>query len=173
MVDEASNLRVAALAEIIAGRLPGTRVTSVPGAGRDARSYRVSGARRAPVLGPLAGAGWPSVALERSVDELAAALQRLLLAPFVEEGWLVRFVELKGSLEPDVLQKRYDAMLAGDEAGGGDLGAPLEFRSGLDLGVRPSDELELTAGIYHLSNGGLYSLNGGAESALFGVTFGL
>ncbi|MEL6430117.1 MAG: acyloxyacyl hydrolase [Planctomycetota bacterium] len=59
------------------------------------------------------------------------------------------------------------------QEGGVDLGGPLEFRSGLDLGVRPTDELELTAGIYHLSNGGLYSLNGGAESALFGVTFGL
>ncbi|MEM6296784.1 MAG: hypothetical protein AAGA54_36295, partial [Myxococcota bacterium] len=58
---------------------------------------------------------------EQGSDELAAALQRLLLAPFVEEGWLVRFVELKGSLEPDVLQKRYDAMLAGYEAVGGDL----------------------------------------------------
>lgn len=56
---------------------------------------------------------------------------------------------------------------------GVDLGGPLEFRSGIDLGARVSDHIEAALGIYHLSNGGLYSLNGGAESALFSLAFGL
>lgn len=59
------------------------------------------------------------------------------------------------------------------QEGGVDLGGPLEFRSGLDLGVRLTDNIETAVGFYHLSNGGLYSLNGGAESALFSVAFGL
>ncbi|MFT6109642.1 MAG: hypothetical protein ACJA2W_002564 [Planctomycetota bacterium] len=57
--------------------------------------------------------------------------------------------------------------------GGVDLGGPLEFRSGVDLGARVSDRLEAAIGIYHLSNGGLYSINGGAESALFSLAYGL
>ena len=59
------------------------------------------------------------------------------------------------------------------QGNGVDLGGPLEFRSGLDLGARVSDHIEAAVGIYHLSNGGLYSINGGAESALFSLAFGL
>lgn len=59
------------------------------------------------------------------------------------------------------------------QEGGVDLGGPLEFRSGLDLGARVTDSIEAAVGFYHLSNGGLYSLNGGAESALFSLAFGL
>lgn len=58
------------------------------------------------------------------------------------------------------------------QEGGVDLGGPLEFRSGLDLGYRLSDRVESALGIYHLSNGGLYALNGGAESLLFSVAYG-
>lgn len=56
---------------------------------------------------------------------------------------------------------------------GVDLGGPLEFRSGLDLGIHVTEHIETAIGFYHLSNGGLYSLNGGSESALFSVAFGL
>jgi hypothetical protein len=59
------------------------------------------------------------------------------------------------------------------QGNGVDLGGPLEFRSGIDLGARVSEHIEAAVGIYHLSNGGLYSINGGAESALFSLAFGL
>lgn len=55
---------------------------------------------------------------------------------------------------------------------GVDLGGPLEFRSGLDFGVRVTPNIEAAVGFYHLSNGGIYSINGGSESALFSLAFG-
>ena len=57
--------------------------------------------------------------------------------------------------------------------GGVDLGGPLEFRSGIDLTWRLDDSFTLAAGLYHLSNGGLYSRNGGSESLLFSLTYSL
>jgi hypothetical protein len=57
--------------------------------------------------------------------------------------------------------------------GGVDLGGPLEFRSGLDVLYRLTPDLSFGAGFYHLSNGGLYSRNGGSESLLFSLVFEL
>lgn len=51
--------------------------------------------------------------------------------------------------------------------GGIDLGGPVEFRSGIDLNLEIYDRLTLGAGVFHLSNGGLYSRNQGSESILF------
>ena len=51
-----------------------------------------------------------------------------------------------------------------------DLGGPLEFRSGLDIGYRFHEDWKFAVGIYHLSNGGLYSRNGGSEAMLFSLT---
>jgi len=53
-----------------------------------------------------------------------------------------------------------------------DLGGPVEFRSGLDIGHDVTNELALSIGFYHLSNGGIYSKNGGSESLVFSVTYG-
>jgi len=58
-------------------------------------------------------------------------------------------------------------------AGAVDLGGPLEFRSGIALGAEVADEVRASVGLYHLSNGGLYSINGGSESVLFSLGFGL
>ena len=52
-----------------------------------------------------------------------------------------------------------------------DLGGPVEFRSGVDLAYRFHDRWKAAAGIYHLSNGGLYSRNGGSEVALFTLAY--
>lgn len=57
--------------------------------------------------------------------------------------------------------------------GGIDLGGPLEFRSGIDLTWELDDTFTLGVGLYHLSNGGLYSRNGGSESVLFSLTYSL
>lgn len=51
--------------------------------------------------------------------------------------------------------------------GGVDLGGPVEFRSGFDLNVEIYEGLTFGAGLFHLSNGGLYSRNQGSESILF------
>jgi len=51
--------------------------------------------------------------------------------------------------------------------GGIDLGGPVEFRSGIDVGHELFAGVNAGVGVYHLSNGGLYSRNGGAESVLF------
>jgi lipid A 3-O-deacylase len=58
-------------------------------------------------------------------------------------------------------------------AGSIDLGGPLEFRSGLDVSRRISPDLSVALGFYHLSNGGLYSLNGGSESLVFSLAYDL
>ena len=55
-------------------------------------------------------------------------------------------------------------------AGGVDLGGPLEFKSGLDVGYEFSPGWRASVGLYHLSNGGLYSQNGGSESVLFALS---
>lgn len=50
-------------------------------------------------------------------------------------------------------------------AGGGrDLGYPLEFRSGLEIGYRFHDHSSLSAQIYHMSNASLGDRNPGQES---------
>ncbi len=51
--------------------------------------------------------------------------------------------------------------------GGVDLGGPVEFRSGIDLNLEVFDGVTFGAGLFHLSNGGLYSRNQGSESILF------
>lgn len=43
------------------------------------------------------------------------------------------------------------------------LGHPLEFRSGLELGVRLRGDVEFGAAVHHLSNGGLSAVNPGSE----------
>lgn len=58
-------------------------------------------------------------------------------------------------------------------AGAVELGGPLEFRSGIDLGAAVADDVRASVGLFHLSNGGLYSINGGAESVLVSVGLGL
>ena len=50
-----------------------------------------------------------------------------------------------------------------------DLGGPVEFRSGIDLSYRFVEAWKLGIGMYHLSNGGLYSRNGGANALLFSL----
>lgn len=57
--------------------------------------------------------------------------------------------------------------------GGVDLGGPLEFRSGIDLVFDLDESFSVGVGLYHLSNGGLYSRNGGRESILFSLTYSL
>lgn len=51
-----------------------------------------------------------------------------------------------------------------------DLGGPVEFRSGLDAGYRLNDDWKIAVGFYHLSNGGIYSENGGSEALLLSLT---
>jgi len=50
-----------------------------------------------------------------------------------------------------------------------DLGGPIEFRSGIDLSYRLRERWKVAVGVYHLSNGGLYSRNGGSEALLFSL----
>ncbi|MEM9378999.1 MAG: acyloxyacyl hydrolase [Planctomycetota bacterium] len=57
--------------------------------------------------------------------------------------------------------------------GSWDLGGPVEFRSGIDLSAAVTPGISVGAGLYHLSNGGMYSENGGAESAVFSLAFQL
>jgi len=52
-----------------------------------------------------------------------------------------------------------------------DLGGPIEFRSGLDLRWRLGERWKVGVGAYHLSNGGLYSDNGGSEALLFSLAY--
>jgi hypothetical protein len=46
------------------------------------------------------------------------------------------------------------------------LGYPLEFRSGVELGVRLPWSLEVGAAVHHVSNGGLGRLNPGSEQVV-------
>lgn len=57
--------------------------------------------------------------------------------------------------------------------GSWDLGGPVEFRSGIDLSASVTSGISVGAGLYHLSNGGMYSENGGAESAVLSLAFQL
>jgi hypothetical protein len=61
----------------------------------------------------------------------------------------------------------------GDDEEGVDLGGAVEFRSILELAreFRPGTRVGLA--FYHLSNGGLYDLNPGSNSAILTVSFGL
>jgi hypothetical protein len=52
-----------------------------------------------------------------------------------------------------------------------DLGGPVEFRSGLDVLRHLDGPWWLGVGGYHLSNGGIYSRNGGSEVLLFSLTY--
>ncbi len=54
-----------------------------------------------------------------------------------------------------------------------DLGGPIEFRSSLDLSYQVTPNSQFGFGISHLSNGGIYSRNGGSESLLFTYTVDL
>ena len=47
-----------------------------------------------------------------------------------------------------------------------DLGGPIEFRSGLDVSYQVTPTSRFGIGISHMSNGGIYSRNGGSESLI-------
>lgn len=51
-----------------------------------------------------------------------------------------------------------------EKGDGKDLGFPLEFRSGVELGIRFSEGLRLGVHFYHLSNASLGRINPGSES---------
>ncbi|MDR9454072.1 MAG: acyloxyacyl hydrolase, partial [Wenzhouxiangella sp.] len=51
------------------------------------------------------------------------------------------------------------------EAGDGvDLGGPVEFRSGLEVGYQADNGMRLSLGIDHRSNAGIYGTNPGLET---------
>jgi hypothetical protein len=52
-----------------------------------------------------------------------------------------------------------------------DLGGPVEFRSGLDVDLRLSEDWWLGLSFYHLSNGVLYDLNPGEESLVLQLSW--
>ncbi|MFT5830872.1 MAG: lipid A 3-O-deacylase [Bacteroidia bacterium] len=54
-----------------------------------------------------------------------------------------------------------------------DLGGPIEFRSGLDLSYQVTSNSRFGIGVSHMSNGGIYSRNGGSESLLMTYSVGL
>ena len=54
-----------------------------------------------------------------------------------------------------------------------DLGGPIEFRSALDISYRLTGESQIGFGLSHLSNGGIYSRNGGSESLVVTYTLDL
>lgn len=54
-----------------------------------------------------------------------------------------------------------------------DLGGPIEFRSALDISYRLTEDSQIGFGLSHLSNGGIYSRNGGSESLVVTYTLDL
>ena len=58
-----------------------------------------------------------------------------------------------------------------DEGDSFDLGGPIEFRSGLDVGFRLKSDVTLGVGFHHLSNAGLYDRNPGLNSLLLAISF--
>jgi hypothetical protein len=63
--------------------------------------------------------------------------------------------------------------VAGYEDGAGrDLGYGMEFRTGLDLAYRLSDDSRLALGIYHMSNADIADDNPGSESVIVTYSFG-
>lgn len=58
-----------------------------------------------------------------------------------------------------------------EEGDGKDLGGPIEFRTSLELSYRVGPRMRIGLLVYHLSNGGIYDLNPGANSVV--LTFGL
>jgi hypothetical protein len=65
------------------------------------------------------------------------------------------------------------AVAAYERGGGKDLGSALEFRSGIEVGVRLEERLTVGVGIWHLSNAAIEDKNPGANSLLlsYGFTF--
>lgn len=63
VVDSAANFRVRDLAAMVAAAIPGTRIETAPDALRDARNYRVGGAKLAALIGP----GWASANPEAEI----------------------------------------------------------------------------------------------------------
>lgn len=57
--------------------------------------------------------------------------------------------------------------------GGADLGGPVEFRSGLELGYRFSPNVRLGIDYSHLSNSRIYDRNPGLEDLVFNLGFSL
>ena len=57
--------------------------------------------------------------------------------------------------------------------GGADLGGPIEFRSGLELGYETSRGLRIGLGVDHRSNAGLYDFNPGLETVHLRVSWPL
>ena len=57
-----------------------------------------------------------------------------------------------------------------DKGDGRDLGGTFEFRSGLEVAVRPSERTSVGLEFYHLSNAGFHELNPGSNSIV--VNFG-
>ena len=57
-----------------------------------------------------------------------------------------------------------------DEGSGADLGGPIQFRSGIDVGYQNKEGVRMSLGVDHRSNAGLYSSNPGLETVHFRVS---
>ena len=57
-----------------------------------------------------------------------------------------------------------------EQGHGKNLGGALEFRSGVEVAIRPTDRTAIGLEFYHLSNAGLHELNPGSNSLV--LTFG-
>ena len=111
------------------------------------------------------------VSLEYRAREIGYGLRPIVGASVLQDGGNYVFAGLRYEHELGAKWEVAPSFAAGIySAGSIDLGGPLEFRSGLDVSRRITDDLSFGVGFYHLSNGGLYSLNGGSESLVF--TFG-
>ena len=57
-----------------------------------------------------------------------------------------------------------------DKGDGVDLGGPIEFRSGIEVGYQARSGVRMGLGVDHRSNAGLYSTNPGLETVHFRVS---
>ena len=60
-----------------------------------------------------------------------------------------------------------------DQGSGVDLGGPIEFRSGIELGYRTPGGVRIGLSVDHRSNAGIYSLNPGLETVQLRVSMPL
>jgi hypothetical protein len=63
------------------------------------------------------------------------------------------------------------AVGAYEQGDGRNLGGTLEFRSGLEVAVRPSPRTAIGVEFYHLSNGGVHEVNPGSNSLVLAFGF--
>lgn len=104
---------------------------------------------------------------------VAYGLKPIVGGSYLEDGGSYVYAGARHDWEPVPGWRVSPSFAAGIyEQGAWDLGGPLEFRSGLDLGRRVGRDWWFAVGGYHLSNGGIYSKNGGSEVLLFSLTRG-